>query len=198
MKALPKRLCINIGGFFGPCYEVTLRKGRLTYTYLSSRDSCFQELEELSPELRQLLGLKPLPQPEQIQPSAKQWQNFWRTLNRLNLWCWQGNYSDSAVCDGTGWSAEITYSDRIGGPHRYTLMGVLVILAPWVWLSIWPAYLVNPNSWLSLITLSVISFSSLVFAFSNPDWLHGSPYFIILAASVMVWLVRTWKMESRF
>ncbi len=34
------------------------------------------------------------------------------TLNRLNVWCWQRNYSDPAVCDGTGWSAEIVYSDR--------------------------------------------------------------------------------------
>jgi hypothetical protein len=33
-------------------------------------------------------------------------------LNRLNVWCWQGNYTNSAVCDGTGWSAEIAYSDR--------------------------------------------------------------------------------------
>jgi len=105
MKALPKRLCISIGGFFGPCYEVTLRKGRLTYTYLSSRDSCSRELE---PQLE----LQPHPQREEIQPSAKQWQNFRSTLNRLNVWCWKAKYSDPFVCDGTGWSAKIVYSDR--------------------------------------------------------------------------------------
>jgi hypothetical protein len=99
VKALPERLRISIGGHFGPCYSVTLKKGRLTYTYLSSRDSCSRELE-------------PQPQREEIQPSAKQWQNFRRMLNRLNVWCWQGNYTNSAVCDGTGWSAEIAYSDR--------------------------------------------------------------------------------------
>ena len=97
MKALPKRLCISIGGFFGPCYEVTFKKGRLTYTYLPSRDSCTQELE---------------PQREEIQPSPEQWENFRRTLNRLNVWCWQAKYSDPGVCDGTGWSAKIVYSDR--------------------------------------------------------------------------------------
>jgi hypothetical protein len=101
VKALPERLCISIGGYFGPCYNVTSEKGRLTYTYLSSRDSS-------SEELLRFLG----PQREEIQPSAKQWQNFQRTLNRLNVWCWQPNYSDPAVCDGTGWSAEIVYSDR--------------------------------------------------------------------------------------
>jgi hypothetical protein len=97
VKALPKRLRISIGGFFGPCYSVTLKKGRLTYTYLSSRDSYSRELE---------------PQREEIQPSPKQWQNFRRTLNRLNVWCWQAKYSNPAVCDGTGWSAKIVYSDR--------------------------------------------------------------------------------------
>ena len=105
VKALPKRLCISIGGYFGPCYSVTFKKGRLTYTYLSSRDSCIQELEPR-------LELGPQPHREQIQPSAKQWQNFRRTLSRLNVWCWQRNYSDPFVCDGTGWSAEIVYSDR--------------------------------------------------------------------------------------
>ena len=99
VKDLPKRLCIRIGGHFGPCYGVTFKKGRLTYTYLQSRDSYLQELG-------------PQPQGEEIQPSAKQWQNFRSTLNRLNVWCWQRNYSDPAVCDGTGWSAEIVYSDR--------------------------------------------------------------------------------------
>ncbi len=97
MKALPKRLCISIGGFFGAGYEVSLKKGRLTYTCWPPRESYSQE---------------PEPQREEIQPSGKQWQNFRSTLNRLNVWCWQRNYSDPAVCDGTGWSAEIVYSDR--------------------------------------------------------------------------------------
>jgi hypothetical protein len=100
VKVLPERLRISIGGFFGPCYSVTLKERRLTYTYLQSRDSCSQELG-------------PEPQREEIEPSAKQWQNFRSTLNRLNVWCWQPNYSDPAVCDGTGWSAEIVYSDRL-------------------------------------------------------------------------------------
>jgi hypothetical protein len=111
VKALPKRLCIGIGGHFGPSYGVTLKKGRLTYTY-SSGDSSSQEAGLVDPELRQLLGLKPLPQPEEIQPSAKQWRAFRRTLDRLNVWCWQRNYLDPHVCDGTGWSAKIVYSDR--------------------------------------------------------------------------------------
>jgi hypothetical protein len=61
VKALPKRLCISIGGFFGPSYEVTFKKGRLTYTYWPPRESSSQEPE-----------LEPEPQCEEIQPSAKQ------------------------------------------------------------------------------------------------------------------------------
>jgi len=77
VKALPKRLCIGIGGHFGPCYGVTLKKGRLTYTY-SSGDSSSREPE---PPLE--WPLKPYPQPEEIRVSPQQWRNFRRTLDRL-------------------------------------------------------------------------------------------------------------------
>jgi hypothetical protein len=33
VKALPERLHISIGGYFGPCYSVTLEEGRLIYAY---------------------------------------------------------------------------------------------------------------------------------------------------------------------
>ena len=98
VKALPKRLCIGIGGHFGPSYSVTLEKGRLAYTYWPPEASFSQE---------------PQPRREEIEPSAKQWQTFRRGLDRLNVWYWQGNYPNSVmVCDGVGWSAEIAYSDR--------------------------------------------------------------------------------------
>jgi hypothetical protein len=97
VKALPKRLCIGIGGHFGPSYKVTFKKGRLTYMYWPPRESHSQE---------------PQPQREEIQPSTKQWQAFRKGLDRLNIWCWQAKYSNPAVCDGTGWSAKIVYSDR--------------------------------------------------------------------------------------
>ncbi|HET9373586.1 MAG TPA: hypothetical protein VFO40_01335 [Chthoniobacterales bacterium] len=79
--------------------QCNAQKGRLTYTHLQSRDSY---LQELGPE----------PQREEIQPSAEQWQTFRIELDRLNVWCWQAKYSDPAVCDGTGWSTEIAYTDR--------------------------------------------------------------------------------------
>ena len=103
-KALPKRLRISIGGYFGPCYSVTLEEGRLIYTYSARGPSGGEPKPEwpLEPKLRELLGLSPLPGPDEIQPSAKQWQAFRTALNRLNVWSWQAKYSDPAVCDGTG------------------------------------------------------------------------------------------------
>jgi hypothetical protein len=114
VKALPERLHISMGGYFGPCYSVTLEEGRPIYAYSARGPSGGEPKPEwlLEPKLRELLGLSPLPGPDEIQPSAKQWRNFRRTLDRLNVWCWQRNYLDPAVCDGTNWSAEIVYSDR--------------------------------------------------------------------------------------
>jgi hypothetical protein len=96
-KALPERLYLSIGGHFGPSYEVRLEDGRLTYTYWPPRVSYTQEPEG---------------QREEIEPSALQWQAFRTQLDRLDVWCWQAHYLDSAVCDGTGWSVEIVYPDK--------------------------------------------------------------------------------------
>ena len=114
VKALPKRLCIGIGGFSGPCYSVTFKKGRLIYTYSARGPSGGEPKPEwpLDPKLRELMGLEPLPGPDEIQPSPRQWRAFRKTLDRLDIWSWQRKYSDPFVCDGTGWSAKIVYSDR--------------------------------------------------------------------------------------
>jgi hypothetical protein len=78
VKALPKRLCIGIGGYFGPCYGVTLEKGRLIYTYSARGPSGGEPKPEwpLETKLRELMGLEPLPGPDEIQPSPQQWREF--------------------------------------------------------------------------------------------------------------------------
>jgi hypothetical protein len=80
----------------------------------------------------------------------------------------------------------------------FLLIGVLLFLAAWIWLTIWPIYLIKPTGRFLVIALLVISVGPLVFAFVHPDWLHGFPYFIVLALSVMAWLVRTWKWNPDF
>src|SRR5258707_14120799 len=112
VKALPERLSISIGGFSGPCYSVTFKKGRLIYTYSARGPSGGEPKPEwpLDPKLRELMGLEPLPGPDEIQPSAKQWRGFRRTLDRLNVWWWQAKNTDPALCDGAAWDTEIVYS----------------------------------------------------------------------------------------
>jgi hypothetical protein len=99
VKALPKRLRIGIGGYFGPCYGVTLEKGHLIYTYSARGRSGGEPKPEwpLDPKLRELMGLEPLQGPDEIQPSVKQWRAFRRTLDRLNVWSWRAKYSNPAV-----------------------------------------------------------------------------------------------------
>jgi hypothetical protein len=96
-EAFPKRLFDQHGGHFGPSYSVALEKGCLTYSHRRSG------------------GTEP-PSPwepsKEIKPSAKQGQTFRRALDRLNVWCWQEDYLDPGVCDGTNWSVEIAYTDK--------------------------------------------------------------------------------------
>src|SRR6266481_7609711 len=68
VKTLPKRLRIGIGGYFGPCYGVTLEKGHLIYTYSARGPSGGEPKPEwpLDPKLRELMGLEPLPGPGEI------------------------------------------------------------------------------------------------------------------------------------
>jgi hypothetical protein len=98
LKALPERLSIGIGGHFGPCYGITLERGRLIYT-------CWRPGPEplLSGELPS----------EDIKPSAKQWQTFRRVLDRLNVWRWQEDLSEpTRSVRWPNWSVEIVYTDK--------------------------------------------------------------------------------------
>jgi len=115
VKALPKRLRIGIGGYFGPCYGVTLEKGHLIYTYSARGPSGGEPKPEwpLDPKLRELLGLEPLPVPDEIQPSPRQWRAFRKALDRIGVWSWKRHYPNPpGFCDGTGWSVKIVYSDK--------------------------------------------------------------------------------------
>ena len=102
-------------GIFWPCYGVTLEKGHLIYTYSARGPSGGEPKPEwpLDPKLRELLGLEPLPGPDEIQPSPRHWRAFRKTLDRIGVWSWKRHYPNPpGFCDGTGWSVKIVYSDR--------------------------------------------------------------------------------------
>jgi hypothetical protein len=101
MNALPERLQLSIGGHFGTSYSVCLEGNALTY-------KCTKSVEDFPPKWDS--------RSEQIQPSDERWQAFRAALDRLNVWRWQPKYFEP-ICDGTGWSAEIVYSDKTVSSH---------------------------------------------------------------------------------
>jgi hypothetical protein len=107
---LPKQLAISSSHRHGLKYSVQLKRNLLTYTYWPEQDSCSH---------------KPRPKRRQIKPSAKQWQAFRKTLDRLNVWCWQNYYPSPPDFGGsTSWRLEIAYADKAiktGGDNSFPL-----------------------------------------------------------------------------
>ena len=97
----PKHLRASIGGYFGPSYSVELTDQTLFCIALSDE----------------------LPDPAWlVEPTAEQWHAFRRALDKINVWQWQAHYPNPGVCDGTGWSLEVAYSDHAldsGGDNNY-------------------------------------------------------------------------------
>ena len=97
----PKHLRVSIGGHFGPSYSLELTDQTLFCMALSDE----------------------LPDPAWlVEPTAEQWRAFRRALDKINVWQWQADYPNPGVCDGTGWSFEVAYSDHAldsGGDNNY-------------------------------------------------------------------------------
>ena len=97
----PQLLRASIGGHFGPSYSLELTDQTLFCMALSDE----------------------LPDPAWlVEPTAEQWRAFRRALDKINVWQWQAHYPNPGVCDGTGWSFEVAYSDHAldsGGSNNY-------------------------------------------------------------------------------
>jgi hypothetical protein len=104
----PDRLRIEIGGHFGPSFSVDLQDASVTYTQAKRRQKDPFQLgssEEWETKT------------EQIRPTPERWAAFRAALDELNVWSWHAKYGDPEVCDGTGWSAKIVYSDKAVSSH---------------------------------------------------------------------------------
>ena len=51
-----------------------------------------------------------------IAPSEESWARFWRALDRIGAWDWQGEYERAAL-DGTHWSISIGHGGRVIEAH---------------------------------------------------------------------------------
>jgi hypothetical protein len=47
-----------------------------------------------------------------LSPTAKEWGQFWATVQRCDLWNWGPRYDDPDICDGTQWKVEIQLGGR--------------------------------------------------------------------------------------
>ncbi len=93
-SAVPTQFRAHIGGFLGGDYVVDLREGVLTYSARARERGT-------------------APHAERISPTPAQWLEFRRALDELKVWQWKGDYENPTVRDGTQWSIEIAYADRL-------------------------------------------------------------------------------------
>jgi len=103
---LPKKFETGIGGLllFGPWYSVQLENGSLYY------------------EIRPAAGAGGKTFTTKIDPTNEQWKEFRISLDALQVWKWQKNYSHLEVQDGTSWGLTIEYPDHAvtsGGFNGY-------------------------------------------------------------------------------
>jgi len=55
-----------------------------------------------------------------LHPSEEKWRAFRTSLDKLNVWSWKGEYTDTAApTDGYSWQVELTYPDHKLVSHGY-------------------------------------------------------------------------------
>jgi hypothetical protein len=91
--SIPKRFSAYIGGFTGVSYRVELHGDALRYIRFGRGTTN--------------------PKQETITPTPEQWREFRQTLDAMKVWHWRAEYPNHGVCDGTQWSLDIAYHDRI-------------------------------------------------------------------------------------
>ncbi len=92
--AIPKSFVASIGGFLGISYRIELREGGVLDYNATERGG--REVQHL-----------------RITPAAADWRAFRAALDALEVWQWQPDFSNPGVSDGTQWSLDIAYADRV-------------------------------------------------------------------------------------
>ena len=86
-KHLPDKFILGIGGFFGDNFSVKLEEDKLIYKKNDNETI--------------------------LKPDAETWQNFWETLEEINIWDWERDYKpDTPILDGTSWKVDIKYGEK--------------------------------------------------------------------------------------
>ena len=113
---MPLSLEFSIGGYSGPCHNVKLKKGTLTYQY-SDGGNDFNPLEATA-----------------VIPTKRNWINFKKKLDIIEVWGWDARYEDHRVLDGTQWELEIDYGSQkisTNGSNSYPGANNVDMLLDW-------------------------------------------------------------------
>ena len=99
---VPSRFSASIDNFSSHTYTVELRDEKLLYSDAT---------------------LNTTAKPIVITPSPKQWREFRRVLDTIDVWKWRESYMPAEVIfDGTNWTFSVAYADRSltsGGGNCY-------------------------------------------------------------------------------
>lgn len=87
--SVPQHFKATVGSVAGRNYIVELKDGSLVYT-LSDAGNAH-------------------PRSMTITPTTTEWKSFTQTLDALNIWIWQTNYTNG-VDNGTHWTLDIAYA----------------------------------------------------------------------------------------
>jgi hypothetical protein len=93
MSNRPCNLNFYIGGFLGTSHEVVLEDAILRYQRFERGYVCTLDRHG-------------------VEPSEKQWCDFRKAIDKAGVWNWTFDYPNPGVCDGTGWSLLVEYTDR--------------------------------------------------------------------------------------
>src|SRR5436190_21219139 len=97
---MPKEFSAVIGGFLGSTYAVELRDGALRYTQKRVANGRYEVTSSAT-----------------VTPTSRQWQEFRKTIDQLNIWQWHADYPSRGTQDSTQWSLEIAYADHVLKTH---------------------------------------------------------------------------------
>ncbi len=93
VDTIPQKFNFSITDISGPSYHFEFAQGFLAY-------SVTQPGQKSKPPLHRA-------------PTPEQWQEFRQKMDRMKVWQWKTNYGNKSFIEGTQWSLDLAYSDRV-------------------------------------------------------------------------------------
>jgi len=88
-----------IGGFFGGYERIIWQNNKINYQFF---EKSFYDDEDPDKVLNEK------------EPSTKDWEEFWQTVDALKVWSWKKDYYNEDIKDGTQWGLRIKKQGKRG------------------------------------------------------------------------------------